>query len=45
MLVTVLPVKLRMAYSERVMEAVRQRLPGSVRRTVDGGVVRIEVRV
>jgi hypothetical protein len=37
-------VKLRTTYSEHVVEAVRQRLRGSVRRTVDGGLVRIQVR-
>ena len=37
-------VKLRTAYSEHVVEAVRRRLRGSVRRTVDGSLVRIQVR-
>ncbi|MGD9892255.1 MAG: DUF1257 domain-containing protein [Hyphomicrobiales bacterium] len=37
-------VKLRTAYSERVVEEVRRRLHGTARRTVEGGVVRITVR-
>jgi len=37
-------VHLRTAYSERVVETVRARLRGSIRRTVDGGLVRIQVR-
>ena len=37
-------VKLRTAYSERVIEEVRRRLRGSVQRTVDGGVVKLRVR-
>ena len=37
-------VKLRTAYSERVVEEVRRRLHGTARRTVDGNVVRITVR-
>ncbi len=37
-------VKLRTAYSERVVEEVRRRLHGSVRRTVEGDLVRIQVR-
>lgn len=37
-------VKLRTTYSERVVEEVRRRLHGTVRRTVEGGVVRITVR-
>jgi hypothetical protein len=37
-------VELRTAYSEHVVEAVRQRLHGSIRRTVEGGVVKIQVR-
>ena len=36
--------KLRTAYSEHVVEEVRQRLHGTVRRTVEGGVVKITVR-
>ena len=36
--------KLRVAYSEQVVEEVRRRLHGSVRRSVDGGVVKITVR-
>ena len=36
--------KLRSAYAERVVETVRQRLRGSVRRTVDGSVVKLRVR-
>ncbi len=37
-------VKLRTAYSERVVEEVRRRLQGTARRTVEGSVVRITVR-
>jgi hypothetical protein len=37
-------VKLRTAYSENVVEAIRVRLRGSVRRTVEDGLVRIQVR-
>ncbi len=37
-------VKLRTAYSERVVEEVRRRLHGTARRSVEGGVVRITVR-
>lgn len=37
-------VKLRMAYSECVVEEVTRRLHGTVRRTVEGKVVRITVR-
>jgi hypothetical protein len=37
-------VRLRTAYSERVVEEVRRRLRGTARRTVEGGVVRIAVR-
>jgi hypothetical protein len=37
-------VHLRTAYSERVVETVRARLRGSIRRTVDDGLVRIQVR-
>lgn len=37
-------VELRTAYSERVVEEVRRRLHGTVRRSVEGGVVRITVR-
>ena len=37
-------VRLRTAYSERVVEEVRRRLHGTAHRTVDGGVVKITVR-
>jgi hypothetical protein len=37
-------VRLRTAYSERAVEAVTQRLRGTTRRTVEGGVVTIRVR-
>jgi hypothetical protein len=37
-------VKLRVAYSERVVEEVRRRLNGTARRTVEGNLVRIRVR-
>ena len=37
-------VKLRTAYSERVVEEVRRRLHGTARRTVEGDVIRITVR-
>jgi hypothetical protein len=37
-------VKLRTAYSERVVDEVRRRLHGTARRTVEGDVVRITVR-
>jgi hypothetical protein len=37
-------VKLRTTYSENVVEAVRARLRGSIRRTVEDGLVRIQVR-
>jgi hypothetical protein len=37
-------VKLRTAYSERVVEEVRRRLNGTARRTVEGNLVRIRVR-
>ena len=37
-------VKLRTAYSERVVAEVSRRLHGATRRTVDGGVVKIRVR-
>ncbi len=37
-------VKLRAAYSERVVDEVRRRLHGTARRTVEGDVVRITVR-
>ena len=37
-------VKLRTAYSERVVEEVRRRLHGTARRTVEGSVVKITVR-
>ena len=37
-------VKLRTAYSERVVEEVGRRLHGTSRRTVEGGIVRITVR-
>ena len=37
-------VRLRTAYSERVVEEVRRRLNGTARRTVDGNLVRIRVR-
>ena len=37
-------VKLRAAYSERVVEEVRRRLNGTARRTVEGNLVRIRVR-
>ena len=37
-------VKLRTAYSERVVAEVSRRLHGTARRTVDGGVVKIRVR-
>lgn len=36
--------KLRTAYSEHVVEEVRRRLHGSIRRTVEDGLVRIQVR-
>ncbi|MDE3075272.1 MAG: DUF1257 domain-containing protein [Chloroflexota bacterium] len=36
--------KLRTAYSERVVEAVKQRLRGTAQRTVEGSVVKIRVR-
>lgn len=36
--------KLRVAYAERVVETVRQRLRGSLRRTVVGSVVKLRVR-
>lgn len=36
--------KLRTAYSERGVEAVRRRLRGTARRTVEGHVVKITVR-
>jgi Protein of unknown function (DUF1257) len=36
--------KLRTAYSERVVEEVRNRLHGTMRRTVEGNVVKIKVR-
>ncbi len=37
-------VKLRTAYSERVVEEVRRRLHGTARRTVEGSLVKIRVR-
>jgi hypothetical protein len=37
-------VKLRTAYSERVVEEVRRRLNGTARRTVEGSLVKIRVR-
>lgn len=37
-------VRLRTAYSERVVDEVRRRLHGTARRTADGGIVRITVR-
>ncbi len=37
-------VKLRTAYSERVVEEVRNRLHGTVRRTVEGSLIKIKVR-
>ena len=37
-------VKLRTAYSERVIEEVRRRLHGTARRTVEGSVVKVTVR-
>lgn len=37
-------VKLRTAYSERVVEEVRKRLRGTARRTVEGSVIKIKVR-
>lgn len=37
-------VKLRTAYSERVVEEVRKRLHGTARQTVEGNVVKIKVR-
>lgn len=37
-------VKLRTAYSERVVEEVRRRLHGTARRTVDGGLIKVTVR-
>jgi hypothetical protein len=37
-------VRLRTAYSERVVEEVRRRLNGTARRTVEGNLVRIRVR-
>ena len=37
-------VRLRTAYSERVVDEVRRRLRGTAHRTVDGGVVKIRVR-
>ncbi len=36
--------RLRVAYAEHVVETVRQRLRGSVRRTVEGSVVKLGVR-
>lgn len=36
--------RLRVAYAERVVETVRRRLHGSVRRTVEGSVVKLRVR-
>jgi hypothetical protein len=36
--------KLRVAYAERVVETVRQRLRGSLRRTVEGSVIKLRVR-
>ena len=36
--------KLRTAYSERVVEAVKQRLRGTAQRTVEGSLVKIRVR-
>lgn len=36
--------RLRVAYAEHVVETVRQRLRGSVRRTVEGSVVKLRVR-
>ena len=37
-------VKLRTAYSERVVEEVRRRLHGTAHRTVDNGVITVRVR-
>lgn len=37
-------VKLRTAYSERVVEVVKRRLHGTAQRQVEGGVVKIRVR-
>ena len=37
-------VKLRAAYSERVVEEVKRRLHGTAQRQVEGGVVKIRVR-
>ena len=37
-------VRLRTAYSERVVEEVRRRLNGTTRRTVEGNLVKIRVR-
>lgn len=37
-------VKLRTVYSERVIEEVRKRLHGTVRRTVEGSLIKIKVR-
>jgi len=37
-------VKLRMAYSERVIEEVRRRLHGTAQRQVEGSLVKIRVR-
>jgi hypothetical protein len=37
-------VRLRTAYNEHVVEAVRQRVHGTARRTVEGTVIKIRVR-
>ena len=37
-------VKLRTAYSERVVEEVKRRLHGTARRTVEGSLIKIRVR-
>ena len=37
-------VKLRTAYSERVVEEVRKRLHGTARRTIEGSLIKIKVR-
>jgi hypothetical protein len=37
-------VRLRTAYSERVVDEVKRRLHGTAQRTVEGGVVKIRVR-
>ena len=37
-------VKLRTAYSERIIEEVRKRVHGTARRTVEGSLIKIKVR-